>query len=196
MKHLLALLLATCTTGQMAFAHNDPPGTIAISKATELGVHRIERLVTLKKIDSTFQAYLSELRAERTAEGGATYKIYGYVAPDANNQSSTISMLSDKTGKVLSYTNGPTYQPANPFVWPDKDALSLMENALHFVIEGWAQYPDVKPFYTGLMTISLSPVRDGAGNIAAQATVTSDDDPRTLYITLKTDGNLIGHVIK
>lgn len=196
MKNLMIVLLGTLTFAQTAFAHNDPPGTISISKATELGVHRIERLVTLKKIDSTFQTNLFGMRAERTTESGATYKIYGYVSPDANNQSSTIAMLSDKTGKVLSYTNGPTYQPANPFNWPDKDALTLMENALHFVIEGWVQHPEVKPFYAGLMTIGLSPAKDTAGNLIALASVTSDDDARTLYISLKTDGNLIGYEIK
>ncbi len=196
MKNLLIAALAGFVLAQPAFAHNDPPGTSPISKATELGVHRIERLVTLKKIDPTFQSALYAMRAERTTEGGATYKIYGYVSPDANNQSSTIAMLSDKTGKVLSYAVGATYQPANPVAWPDKDPLTLMEDALHFVLEGWTAHPDVKPFYAGLITITLSPAKDNAGNLIVLANVTSDDDARTLSIFLKTDGTFLSYGIK
>ena len=81
MKTLKLLLLSALMMSGVAFAQDEIPGVIAISKATELAVHRIERLVTLKKIDAVFQTALVGLRAESSTENGATYKTYGYVSP-------------------------------------------------------------------------------------------------------------------
>lgn len=196
MKHLLISLFIGFSMGQFTFAQAETLNVTSVSKAVEIGVHRIERLVTLKKIDPMFQSALYGMRAERTTEGGATYKIYGYSSPDADNQSSTITMLSDAQGKVLSYSVGQIYTPANPVNWPDKDALTLMEDALHFVLEGWVQYPEVKPFYIGLVTISIAPANNAEGKAIVQAAVTSANDARTLYIKLNTNGTFISHEIK
>lgn len=178
-----------------AFAHPEVPGEAVVAKATELGVHRIERLVTLNRIDPTFVSNLQVMKAERVTQGGAIYKITALVEPDANGQSSTLEMLSDKTGKVLSHTAGTVYKPVNPIVWPIKDAATLFEDALHFVLEGWVQYPEVKNFYLGLMTITLEAINEN-GQLIAHFTVTSDDDARTLHIKLRTDGTVISHEIK
>lgn len=194
MKNLILLLAFTLTT--TAYAHPENPDVIVVSKATELGVHRIERLVTLKKIDPMFITSLTGLKAERTDDVTTPYKIYGFVTPDSNNQSSTITMLSDPKGKVVSHSVSETFQPANPVNWPEKDAVTLIEDALHFVLEGWVENPDVKAFYLGLMSITMTPDQDAQGNLIASFQVTSDDDPRTLYILLKTDGTLISHEIK
>lgn len=195
MKMIAALLMAisVSTTAQ---AHPESPGLVAITKAVELGVHRIERLVTLKKIDPMFTANLYALRAERTTDAANPYKVYGYVLPDASNQSSTISMVTDPNGKVTSYTVGGIFQPASPVNWPIKDAATLIEDGLHFVLEGWTQYPDVKAFYLGLTSITMSAGTDAQGKQIAVFAVTSDDDARTLYIRLKTDGTFISHEIK
>src|SRR3989344_1642018 len=175
MNKIIALLTLTLFSTSI-FAHDPPAGTIAISKATELGVHRIERLVTLKKIDVYFQTALVSLAAEPTIENGATSKVYGYAAPGVDGKSSLITMWQDGQGKTLAYLVGAVSQPANPVTWPAVDAATLMENGLHFVLEGWLQYPELKMFYTGLQTISLSQATDVQGNLLAKINVTSDDD--------------------
>lgn len=194
MKSLILLLAFAITT--TTYGHPEDPNVIVVSKATELGVHRIERLVTLNKIDPMFITSLTGLKAERTDDITTPYKIYGFVTSDSNNQSSTITMLSDPKGKVISHSVSDIYQPATPVNWPEKDAVTLIEDALHFVLEGWVQYPEVKAFYLGLMSISMTPDQDAQGNLIASFQVTSDDDARILYIRLKTDGTLISHEIK
>lgn len=196
MKTLKLLLLSALMASGSAFAHDETPGVIAISKATELAVHRIERLVTLKKIDAVFQTALIGLRAESSAENGATYKAYGYVAPGSDGKSLTITLWMDNQGKTLAYNVTQAQAPANPFAWPVKDSVTLMEEGLHFVLEGWVQNPEVKAFYLGLKSISLAPAQDAQGNLIAQFKVTSDDDTRTLTINLKADGTFVSHEIK
>jgi hypothetical protein len=203
-KIMIWLLVAGILRAQSAVAETDPSGTTAISKATELGVHRIDRLAHLpnpanpghNKLEAMFVDNLYAMKAERSSEGGATFKIHGYVSPDANNQTSSVTMLSDQTGKILSHSAIQTFMPVNAELWPEKDALTLMEDALHFVLEGWIKTPDVKQFYSGLNMITLSRAQDSGGKLIALATVTSVDDARTLYIRLKTDGTFLSHEIR
>ncbi|QDK44671.1 hypothetical protein DOM22_05595 [Bdellovibrio sp. ZAP7] len=182
--------------GLGAFAHDEVANTITISKATELGVHRIERLVTLKKIDAFFLSGLASLRAESSSESGATYKVYGYTEAGSDGTYLTITLLMDAQGKTLSHQITEGLKPASPINWPIKDASSLMEEGLHFVLEGWAQNSDVKPFYTGLQSIVLTPEYDASGNLLARFTVKSDDVAQTLTIILKPDGTFVSHEVK
>lgn len=195
MKLMISALLMTVLSVS-ALAHEEIPGVIAISKATELAVHRIERLVTLRRIDPSFRNNLVSLRAERSTENGATYKVNAAIEANANGQQSVVTLWQDNEGKTLTHSVASVPLPASPFVWPEKDAASLMEEGLHFVLEGWTQHPEVRAFYLGLQTILLSPVRDSQGNLVAQFRVTSDDDARTLTINLKPDGTFLSHEIR
>lgn len=192
-RQMLALLMSVGLgiVAQNAFAQN-----VTISKATELGVHRIERLVTLQKIDAAFQTALIGMKAEPSTENGAAFKVYGYLAPGADGKSTFITLWQDAQGKTLAYTVTTATAPQSPFVWPAKDAVTLTEEGLHFVLEGWAQYPEVKAYYTGLQSISLTPTKDGQGNLVAQYKVTSTDDGRVLTLNLKPDGTYISHDLK
>jgi hypothetical protein len=190
-----SLVVTAMLMSGSVFAHPEVPGQAVISKATELGVHRIERLVTLNRIDPTFLSNLQVLKVERVNENGAVFKITALTEPGANNQASSLIMLSDNQGKVLSHTPGPVIAPANPVAWPIKDAGTLFEDALHFVLEGWVQNPPAKAFYLGLMTISLEALNEN-GQLVAHFVVTSDDDARTLHIKLATDGTVLSHEIK
>lgn len=191
MKPMKSLFFLVAFIGSNAFAHNTPPGAVPVSKAVELGVHRIERLVTLKKIDPIFETALIGLSAEPSQENGATYKVYGYVPPGADGKSLTITLWMDSQGRALAYNVTPAQMPISPYAWPAKDSVTLMEEGLHFVLEQWVQYPEVKAYYTGLQTISMAPFQDAQGNLLAQFKVTSDDDARTLTINLKPDGTLV-----
>lgn len=192
----LAAVLLSGTAMAHGHEHDHDNGVISIAKAVELGAHRIERLVVLKKIDPTFRTALINLTAERTSQMGARFKIVAVVSPDAQKKSSTIAILVDQKGKVLSYKVGEMAKPLDPTIWPEKDALSLIENSLHFVLDGVAQNPDLKPFNDGLLSIALTPGKDADGKMVALSTLTSDDDTRSLLITLETNGNVLSHEIK
>jgi hypothetical protein len=192
----ITTLICSLIMGSLAWAHDDDPNTVVISKATELGVHRIERLVTLKKLDAMFLSSLHALQAQRTGDALNPYKVTAFTLPDGNNQASSIEMITDVNGKVTSYKIGNLYQPANPIPWPTKDSITLMEDGLHFVLDGWVKNKEVKPFYLGLSSITLTDGKDTSGNLLAIVSVTSDDDPGTLVITMKTDGTIVSHAVK
>lgn len=181
---MFSMLFAT-----LSFAEEQ---AVPVSKATELAVHRIERLVTLKKIDEVFRNQLVSLRVEKTAENNATYKVVAKVAPAASGKASAITLWQDSQGKTLSHSVEMEGAPANPQNWPDKDAASLMEEALHFVLEGWVNHPEVKVFYTDMKTISLSAVQDGRGQLVAQFRV-AENSPKTLVIRLDSAGRFLSH---
>jgi hypothetical protein len=192
----VGLVAIMILVSNFTFASEPPAGTVAIAKATELAVHRIERLVILKKIDAIFQTGLIGLRAEPSSENGATYKVVGYVASGADGKSLSITLWQDNQGKTLAYNVTPGPLPTNVFTWPEKDSSTLLEEGLHFVLEGWAQHPEVRAFYTGLQSIALTPAKDAAGNLMAQFKVTSTDDGRTLTINLKPDGTYLSYDLR
>lgn len=196
MKSIMLFFISALTTVHFAFAHDEIPGVIAISKATELAIHRIERLVTLKKIDLAFRNHLVSLTSESSTENGATYKVYGFVSPDVDGKSSVITLWMDNNGKTLSYNVTAEKMPANPFTWPSKDSATLFEEGLHFILDGWTQYPEVKAYYVGLKTIAMQPAYDEKGELFADFVATSDDDERVLNIRLKPDGTFVSYSLK
>lgn len=173
-----------------------PAETIAIAKAAELAVHRIERLVTLKKIDPMFRDALVGLTAEVTAVSGASFKILGMTAPAVNGVNGRIELWLDAQGKTLSFNVVSAVVPAQPFPWPSKDASTLLEEGLHFVLEGWVTHAEVKAFETGLSSILLKPVTSAQGDLMAEFEVRSTLDSRLLMVSLKADGTFVSHVVK
>ncbi len=173
-----------------------PAETIAIAKAAELAVHRIERLVTLKKIDPMFRDALVGLTAEVTTLSGASFKIVGLTAPAVNGVNGRIELWLDAQGKTLSFNVVSAVVPAQPFPWPSKDASTLLEEGLHFVLEGWVTHSEVKAFETDLSSILLKPVTSAEGDLMAEFEVRSTLDTRLLTITLRADGTFVTHIVK
>ena len=197
MKVLKSVMFAAVMAiGLNSNALVEATGAIVKSKAVELGVHRIERLVTLKKIDASFLTELSSLKIESTTENAATYKVYGYLQTGVDGTALSLTIWMDAQGKTLNYVVNPGTKSSTPFIWPAKEAASLMEEGLHFVIEGWVKHPEVKVFYTGLSTIVMTPIKDAQGNLLAQFTVKSDDTAQILTINLKADGTFVSYEVK
>lgn len=192
---LIAFLSLVMVNSANLWAHGETPGEVVIGKGAEFAVHRIDRLVTLKRIDPVFVSNLKAVTGERINENGARFRFLGVTEPDAQNQVSAITILMDAQGKVLSHSVTGTVTPANPVSWPSKNAASLIEEALHFVVDSGERFPEIKPFYLGLTSIGLEPLKD-KGELLAHLKVTSDDDKRTLHIYLKTDGTYVSHTVQ
>jgi hypothetical protein len=192
MKIFFTILLFTTTS----WAHETPPGAIAKAKAAELAVHRIERLVTLKKIDPFFQTSLTSMQIEVTGENGAVFKVTGWTAEGQGEEASSIVIFQDSQGKAISYSLGPIFQPTSPFVWPAADAATLMESSLHFVLEGWVDFPEVKEYFNHFESVNLEPWKNQQGELFALFKVRAEDNPSILYIVLKPDGSFVSYQIK
>ena len=196
-KILFSLIFASVSLVQ---AQTTPSANINLAKAVELGCHRIERLVTLKKIDESFLRNIGTMSATAMTAAQPTdpsFKVVASQYPGSDGSSAQLEMLMDSQGKTLSFNVIAGSAAANPPVWPDKDSVTLVENSLHYVLDGWQGVdPNVEPFYTGLKSLRISQVKDSSGQSLSKTEFLSNTVGTTLSVYLKMDGTLSSTEIK
>lgn len=170
---------------------------IALAKAAELGVHRVERLVTLKKIDETFLSKFQSVEIVSLTQSAPTdpaFKATASQVPGPDGTQSIVEIFLDGAGKALSNTVKMGTEATTAPRWPEKDPVTLTENALHVVLDG-VNDPKIKPYYLGFKSLVLSQDRDAAGLTIARFKMRSNDADKVLEVVLKTDGTLISKEI-
>lgn len=187
MKTLLVALALTLTS-LTVFAHDG--GKISLAKAAELAAHRIDRLVALNKIDAGFLKKLDmvEAMAVVNADPVAYRAVVSQTMPTTGTPLQ-VEILSDHDGKPLSFkllTGGTA--GADP-QWPDKDAGSLIENGMHYVLENNTT-PMVAPYFNGFTSLRLAKGTLGAQTVATLV-LKSSTQAQKLNIYLKLDGTFI-----
>ena len=192
MKKISALLLMT---GLMTFVSVQAQAApIAVAKASELTCHRIERLVTLKKIDETFMTKLHTVTIQILPQGSSADPYFKATASQyigADGTMNQVDIFMDDQGKALSYVVKPGAVAQAAPVWPDKDTVTLMENSLHYIIEEGPTNANVKPFYTGFTEHALTQVTDAQGQTLSRMEVHSSQTNKVLEIFLKVDGTFV-----
>ena len=188
-KKLLVLSSLGCTL----ISASAKAETVTLARAAELTCHRIERLITLKKIPVNFLNQIASVQVQALTPanpGDPVFKAVASLVPGANGQAQQLELLLNEAGKALP---NPTIVPGpdsvNAPVWPEKDPVTLIENALHYVLDNSAVMPHLKPFLIGLTVISLSQVTDSGGKIVAKAEIHSSETKAVLEVIIKTDGN-------
>lgn len=171
---------------------------VAQARAAELSTHRIERLVNLKKIDASFISKLQSIDIEKlnpSQPGEPTFlaTVSQYAGTDGTKNQVEITL--DDQGKALSFKVKSGASAQNAPAWPDKDASSLVENSLHFVLEHNTEHPDLKPFYDSLLTLVLKKA-NVAGQDVALVQIQAKDTQKTLNVLLKLDGSFLSYEIK
>lgn len=195
MKKIGLILLLATSAASTAFAE-----AISLSKAAELSCHRIERLVTLKKIDESFMNNLGTVSVTAQKQAQPTdpaFKVMISLYPGADGKSAQLQLLMDDQGKTLSFNviAGPV--SANPPKWQDKDSVTLAENSLHYVLDGWqTSNPNVKPFFTDMKSLRLSQIVDASGQTLSKTEFLSNLVTTTLEVYLKLDGTFVSAQIK
>src|SRR5574343_34783 len=99
MKTLSKVLLVIFCLNQVAFAE-----AVSLAKAAELACHRIERLVTLRKIDEKFLNRFYSLEILALPQGGTSdpaFKILSSQFPGPDGNSNKIELFMDLNGKTL-----------------------------------------------------------------------------------------------
>lgn len=180
-------LLAGLFFGFSAQAHS-----VSVAKATELSLHRIERLVILKKIEEAFQSKFLSLQMVVLSHSNETEPVFKstvfqYPASDGTQKSVDIVMNGD--GKALSYTVNAGGNAQGEPTWPDKDPVTLTENALHYVIDGSATKPDLVPYNDALSSLQITQGTNQAGEKVAVVDVRSSSVTPTLRIKILTTGD-------
>lgn len=160
------------------------------AKVAELTAHRIDRLVSLGKIDGNFLTKLEKVEIKISNQDPVAFTARASQSqPENGSQPMQLHLSFDKEGKVLAYqvvvggSAGPDPQ------WPDKDAATLTENTLHYVLDNAAD-PKVKMFFDGLTTFTLTKGQLN-GSTVARGQVHSSLTAEKLNIYVKLDGTFI-----
>jgi hypothetical protein len=163
---------------------------ISPAKAAELTLHRIERLVILKKIDLDFQTKFQSLSVQAAPAPVTTADSVAFIsqttqfaAADGHGNALTLNLTA--SGKPLDFSVAQHGPALTPPIWPDKDAVTLAEEAMHYLIDHVAVKPELKPFFDGFTDLSLSQTSQGAGQVAIHTTLAN----QTLRIIIGSDGN-------
>lgn len=171
---------------------------IAQARAAELSSHRIERLVNLKKIDSSFISKMQKIEIQRLNQNQASDPLFLSTVSQfagADGTKNQVELFMDDQGKTLSFNVKTGSAPVGATVWPDKDPSTLVENGLHFVLEHNTEKPELKPFYDSLIAMTLAKINKD-GQDVAEVSITSKDTQTVLNVFLKLDGTFVGYEIK
>lgn len=160
------------------------------AKVAELTAHRIDRLVALNKIDASFLNRVEKIEVTAVNQNPIAFKVRAsQTQPENGSQPMQLDLSFDKDGKALAYqvvaggNAGPDPQ------WPDKDAATLTENTLHYVLDN-ANDARVKKFFDGLTMFTLIK-GDLNGAVVARGQVLSSQTTEKLNVYVKLDGTFI-----
>lgn len=189
MKYLMTALTSLMIVSSTSFADSDT-AAVTTARIAELAAHRVDRLVALKKIDASFLKKTSKLEvASVSNEAPVAYKaIISQTAP-ADGKPVQLELSFDAAGKALAFklVAGGTAGPDAG--WPDKNSVSLMESALHYLAENTTD-SKLAPFFEGLSSMELTKGKLD-GQTVAQATVSSTKIAQKLNVFVKLDGTVI-----
>lgn len=189
-SQLFALAIGILTATQIAFAQEAAP-SIVKAKAAELTAHRVDRLVSLSKIDSSFLTKTAKMEVSVVQnQAPAYYKVRVSQTQPASGEAMQMDVVYDGNGKPLSYNVLPGGNPGPDEGWTGVDAVTLLENGLHYVLENGEKDAKVKPFYTALTTITLAKGQLD-GKVVARTQMKSSESALTLNVYVNLDGTFI-----
>lgn len=194
MKKFLPLLFLSLNLSlmQMSYAEKVP-----YAKGAELSLHRLERLVVLKKIDETYQSKFRSLFLEvldQRNAGEPYYKITIGQYPAADRSIRKLILEMDEEGKTLKHTVEGTQNGIEAPAWPDKDPVTLSENSLHFVLEEAEKNNlDILPFHNGLKSFEISSLTHSDGSKKASVKMRSSLTTKVLEVIMNLDGTFNSH---
>lgn len=168
-----------------------PAGAVTSNgKAAELAAHRIDRLVSLGKIDATFMKKMETIEVNTVSnQAPVNYIVRVSQTKPPQGAPLQVDISMDKDGKPLGFKliTGGVAGPDEG--WTDKDAVSLSENVLHYLLENSSD-AKIAPFDQGLASLVLTKGNLN-GSEVAQGQVTSALTKSKLNVYLKLDGTFI-----
>ena len=185
----LTTLIGSLLISVSVLAHAGGPG-VTSAKAIELSAHRIDRLVTLGKIDASFLKKLEMMEVVVVQnQAPVYYKVKVSQTKPAQGLPQQLEISYDEDGKPLSFQLVAGGAAGPDLAWPDKDAGSLTENALHYILENNTD-PKVALFDKAATSFTLTK-GNLKGEVVARGQVTSSLTTEKLNIYVKLDGTFI-----
>ncbi len=187
---ILGLVIGILAAAQISTAQQAATG-IAKAKAIELTAHRIDRLVSLNKIDASFLSKTAKMELSIVEnQAPAYFKVRVSQTQPASGEALQMDVVYDVNGKPLSFNVLPGGNAGPDDGWTGVDAVTLIENGLHYVLENGETDANVKPFYTALTTIALTKGQL-AGKPVALIQMKSSESTLTLNVYVNFDGTFI-----
>ncbi len=197
MQLKILLLVMASFTALSLNALADGEASITRAKIAELSTHRIERLVSLGRLDEGFLKNLVRVEEIPVPSGiVAKYSMKIDLVPgkagDGTLASKSIEIDFAEDGKALKDVRlNPGPEPEKAPLWTAKDAATLMESALHYVIENGPTKPEIKVFNEAFTKISLSQETTDTGVVVASGLVEAEGTKEKLQILVALDGTFI-----
>lgn len=187
MQILKAVVLSLSLT---ALQSANAMGAVTSGKAAELACHRLEKLVSLGKAEEAFitkfsSLQISKLPASKPADPAFKVTISQHSGADGNSKQ--IDIMLDVNGKGIAQTVKAGPEASNAPVWNDKDALTLVEYALHYISD--SDEEELKPFLTGLTSLKIVQVKNDSGT-SARVVMNSKDTTKILEVNLNENGSV------
>ena len=163
---------------------------VSKAKAIELAAHRVDRLVTLKKIDATFTTKMEKLEVT-VAENQAPvhYKVRVSQTKPVKGNPLQVDLSFDINGKPLAFQVIAGGVAGADMGWSGKSAGELIESALHYVLEN-ATAGKVSLFDKDAASLTLSKASHKEKTVA-RAEVLSSSTTEKLNIKVSLDGAFI-----
>jgi hypothetical protein len=191
MKLVLIFALISTLSVNVALAEDIP-----VARAAELACHRIERLVTLRKIEESYLSNFSSLKIESLTQDNPEaprFRVNAFQFNKVNENAKEIILNLNNDGRAQSYTLVDGQITTGP-VWSTKDPVTLVENSLHFVIENGTTNLEVAPFLNQLSHLQLTQ-ETVDGQIFARVEMKNSIDTKTLRVWLNLEGEFIRYEI-
>lgn len=191
MKNLKKILLTLTIS---AFATSASFAAVGNAKIVELACHRLERLITLGKVDESFLNKLKTLEITILSPAkptDPTFKVTAAQYTGADGTTKQVDLMMDANGKaVTQITKEGTESDSTPN-WGTKDAISLIEQSLHYVGDHSSQKPELQSFKTDLKTLNLMQVSNEQGIKLARVEMTSTTTTQKLEVNLDENGSVV-----
>ena len=182
-------VLSTLILSLSAISHAAGP-TVSLAKAAELSAHRIDRMVALGKLDAAFLKKIEKIEAMVQNQPPTYFHVVVSQTQPAQGAPLQVNITFDQDGKPLA-SQGVAGGVAGPdYAWPGVDAVTLLENSLHYAIDNSAN-PQVSPFDKGFTKITLTK-GSYKGQPVARGQIFSSLTAQKLNVYLGFDGALLG----
>lgn len=179
------VLFASVILGsQMAFAQ-----AVTKAKIAELSAHRIDRLVTLGKIDGAFLKRIEKIEVtDMSGPAPVAFKSVATQTLPTSGSAIQLELQFDKDGKPLSFKVSTGGIAGADLGWTPKNAGELIENGMHFVLDNSTD-ATVAPFFNDFSSLDL--IKGTlAGKDVAQIQVQSSALKQKLNVYVNLDGSL------
>lgn len=187
----LGLTMALLTS----FAGSAHDNELSPASRAELGLHRLERLVLLGKVQSSFKTKFSEVTVTKNV-GGHEFTVLLKQVTDTDKAKS-VKLTQDHQGSFgLKFEVIDAPESQNAPVWAGKDPITLSELSLHYFLDNAETDTELHEFKTLFSSLNIAQVTNSAGETSAEVTILKTTlDSERLIISLALDGTVLGHKI-